>query len=1431
MTLTSKTEFSLTVPNSPHEWFEWLKAQEESWKAVYRERPSLFIAHYNHEQESTRDYVGREILELLQNANDAATETGIPGKVKIILTQEGLIVGNTGAPFTIGGVESLQTSNLSPKRHQRRLFVGSKGLGFRAVLNWSKYPMILSGELRLAYSSEDIVRRTQSLLNESRELALKVLEESPNSSALIAPILVFPSFTENGDLTSLITDPSSKKILEKCQELLSEGYTTTIGMPFDQPKAIENAQSQINSLAPELLLFVPYLSEIVISQEDLNPQCWRRETDPTHVRVLSDDKILNEWRVYQEVGEIPTEFQSKVAGGRVDYEICLAIPKMIQDSNRPLFSFFPTEIPFPLPFVCHATLELSQNRKQLQGSKNNEFVITRLAEFIVQKAVEYGDSVPDDPWACCDLLINRGDFGLDLEKLGFYNTLINACKKNRIIPTLQGKRIIPSEARLLQGASEDWLPSSLFGEIIPERNADPDIFNRDKKFFQRLSITTLDDSTFSQKLANIEKLDIDERAALVAGMINHSVSKKLHSSSLLIDSTGIPVPENTRVFLLPSINDQTIILPEWADLRFLNENFKRILQERLNAKDVRELYNNISSFRVVEYSLVNLISSLVAAANRRIRESPEHTDQIHHELLQALFDLFQKTVETNQKFPSESNVMLLNQKGFFSDARKIYFGQCYPPFGNITQELYGTWAPELLLASPESLGLNADISSLIAFLEWIGVARFPREQIQPLLNEHHYTGFIVHGLTYPAIFKDFICHNPNEVRLPSTSDVKTIDGLQSILDKADPFAILSWLATDNRAIDWQRLDPSHAKLSMYPQKKQARFFSGPLPSYIFWKISHTKWLLTTDGEKEIPVNCMAAERAIEALFRRPLIPSEENLQKYYWLSSSIRDAWQRAGVIPGLAYLEKEELYRLLLELPTRSPDGQSAGALYEWMIESDSLAIGIFGPNFERFQKEGKMWGREGEKTGYFPVSQLHHADSEDLPKVLLQKLKLVDLPKRVGTEKVERIFGVKPIDRQKIHQEIKNHQLAFGSSEAAKEFEEIKEYLLVLRKSRTAQIQQVKKLQSLKLTVCSEITASIEYESQPFEFELAIHDWLLIDEILYVRSDPTEQASIRSNLLADALGAAIGSMFRLANGYEFTTLFTCPPQQRKELLMRMMGGKDPTSELQSVREQLAFDTTSPPSPLQVPSVGPSTNAQERDNGLPLRENVNQQAIKEPQSDSTPPKDLQIIQKTHKPTKPGTSTPLRIQQKSESNSQPITHTCKVTDGAFCEKKVIEFEENDNPPRFPVPVGHITGYDAPGCDILTFDSAEQRDAFELDKDSSRVSRFIEVKGRSNEKAKIDLKGNELSAAERYRERYYLYRLYKLKEGELLLTILRDPIGQKEALHQIIEVDLDRAKATEKFQLSGGLLQLEDKGDEVNITDRQQPNHSPNIQII
>ena len=137
----------------------------------------------------------------------------------------------------------------------------------------------------------------------------------------------------------------------------------------------------------------------------------------------------------------------------------------------------------------------------------------------------------------------------------------------------------------------------------------------------------------------------------------------------------------------------------------------------------------------------------------------------------------------------------------------------------------------------------------------------------------------------------------------------------------------------------------------------------------------------------------------------------------------------------------------------------------------------------------------------------------------------------------------------------------------------------------------------------------------------------------------------------------------------------------------------------------------------------------------------------------------------------------------------------------------MEFEECDTPPRLPVRVAGITGYEAPGVDVASFGTAQDKDQFlKGDRRDSLVARFIEVKGRASEAAKIDLRDNAVKAARRYQDRYYLYRVFDRGNGSYELAVLKNPINDETGARAFYEINLEAATRTEEFSLAGGITE-------------------------
>ncbi len=115
---------------------EWVKLKLGKVEKSYVDEILHMTGSYRREIDCSKGYHGRQLLELLQNADDEAENTENPS-VLIKLEQDRLIIANNGTPFSKKGISSLMHSDNSPKI-KRQNKIGYKGLGFRSILNWSQ---------------------------------------------------------------------------------------------------------------------------------------------------------------------------------------------------------------------------------------------------------------------------------------------------------------------------------------------------------------------------------------------------------------------------------------------------------------------------------------------------------------------------------------------------------------------------------------------------------------------------------------------------------------------------------------------------------------------------------------------------------------------------------------------------------------------------------------------------------------------------------------------------------------------------------------------------------------------------------------------------------------------------------------------------------------------------------------------------------------------------------------------------------------------------------------------------------------------------------------------------------------------------------------------------------------------------------------------
>jgi hypothetical protein len=1378
-------------------WASWISEQEEQTCAEYRRNPKRLLSDHRAEASVTADYVGREILELLQNAADAATEVQTHGCVHVELNADGLLVANTGAPFTRAGVDSLRLAHLSPKR--RAQLVGCKGLGFRAVLNWSRFPFILSGDLVLGYSPEHARTKQEWLRSQSPELMAAIDGEASTHDALVLPLLSFPACPSNGDLTPLLTTDSVRGLLNRANEL-RQRFDTVIAMPFDRADAETHARKQIAQLRPEILLFAPGLSELNIRIANEPTLHWRRdpvETEVSRVWLDPDSRTCLEWHVKAERDRLPPEYCTD-GPDALGYEVVVAVP--VNHSAAPgfLYSYFPTEVRFPYAVIAHATVDLLSNRQQFQPTKANEFIMSRLAVLMAESAAARAGTHQDA--AGLEMLVARGHHGEALQKLGFREKLIGTARPLALVPTLQLGIVPAADARHVIFDDTLWLPPAAFPAVAKTKQG-----SLLKPLLLELGVPPLGSGDWASVAKNLRFESIAERADFIAGALEYRVEDALRLP-LLLDTEERTVDAGQRVFLSGPV-ERTHAVPEWLELRFLHVDLRAALERRLRHKDQAELVSKLGPLGVTRYSLDSLLSTLVARTNQRVRDREQEEHGIRTDLVRALHTLFPSEIPADERprFPSDAKLLLLTQAGTFEDARSLYLGESYGAQGRILHGLYGAWAPAKLLPDPTVLGLLESADQLVEFFSWLGVAERPRE-IEEKQPDSKFRDHVTGSLLFPLQMDNDVIAEASDLYDVHLKEVRTIDGLEQILAKADSAAVLAWLAHDSRGLKWKFSSVEHGKFGNRPHRaSNVRTYAGPIPSYVRWRLQTTAWLPLRDGTIARPQDCVAeAAGGLEELLPVPCRPDSGKLTHYGLPAVLVRDAFDRAGVIPGFSQLEPEQLYSLLLELPQREGEqmGRWARSVYRAILDHFDATDVTGSPAREKFRKQGQMWARSPEGERYCPVAQIWHVDSEDIPNALLKNLNVVALPKRSGSQKVAALFCVPAVERSQIIRRIEHVQPVVGADQFTDEIERLKPLLFLLRRTKT---QASKLFRNLRVQICISIAGEMEFQGHRNSLELGPWDWILDDETqtAFVQADPSEPDPLRSDLMADAVGQIFAAVFRIERGDEFARLIGCKAKDRIKILRRLVG-EEKLPELKEIERRYLDATADEIHEFQVPSsalqpqilIPPHT-------ANPPEATQNPPAL--PPAQPGPPQPFEVQPQPHDPASASTIG-CRVIRNQSTGPRTFSGARRVTNWVFCEYKAMEFEEKATPPRFPLRVSTVMGWKAPGVDLISFATSQDRDRFIAaeNKDDVLVARFIEVKGTSSGNTRIDLRGNELTAAQKYRGRYYLYSVFDKHDGTYEMATLRDPLGDAKGVRPVIEVNLEAAENTEEYRITGGI---------------------------
>jgi hypothetical protein len=328
-----------------------------SWAAS----PARFREDANAEEDLVLGgYRDRVLIELAQNAADAAARGGIRGRLRFELDSADAVLraANTGAPIDATGVESASTLRASAKRDEASSgtrSVGRFGVGFAAVLAVSDEPTIEAVEGAVTWSLERLRDDVAAIPELADEVARR-------GRAL--PVLRLP-------YGGVGRRPA-------------EGFDTEVVLPLRDAAAVALVRSLLDDVDAVLLLTLQALASVEIVIDGASRELRAVET--------ADGLIVDgtRWIVHETNGSLDAELlrdRPVEERGHRDFVITWAVP--VDEAGAPValpasvpavvHAPTPTDEPLTLPALLVAPLPLDPTRRHVAPGPLRDALLDRAA--------------------------------------------------------------------------------------------------------------------------------------------------------------------------------------------------------------------------------------------------------------------------------------------------------------------------------------------------------------------------------------------------------------------------------------------------------------------------------------------------------------------------------------------------------------------------------------------------------------------------------------------------------------------------------------------------------------------------------------------------------------------------------------------------------------------------------------------------------------------------------------------------------------------------------------------------------------------------------------------------------------------------------------------------------------------------------------------
>ncbi len=1121
---------------------EFIKAELEKRKKVYLDNPNIILEDYRKELEKIEDYNGRQIFEMLQNANDE-TITEKEKSCYIRLSENRLIIANNGNKFSAEGIESLMYSNLSPKLYQENK-VGQKGLGFRSILSWANKITIKSYDFAVEFSKDNAIEFLKSLVLENPQIK-EILNKKEKQEQFPIAILRCP------------------KIIEQIPGNLTD-YDTYIIIDLKENK-IKDVQEQINNeINKEVLLFLNNLEKIVIESPAKNLTI-EKELNKNSITIRNFNFDNNEasekmWYIRKREG----------IHSNKNYELKIAWNNNLDDEIGRLYSYFKTDVKFSFPAIIHGTFDLTSDRNHLiPKSEHNVFLIGEIIQLLIDTAL--GISNSKISYGALKLVSFYNNESIDsfFEDNNFAEKLKEKIKDNKIFPAISNKYIsCKDEPIFYKNNYAAILPAEKFENLL--------LYTGDEKIIKTIEWIGLSNSYKQEYLFNAiseisNQFNIEERAKLIGYIIEDygdSDIEKENLPNVFIDQNNEIIFSNSEIFLPPS--GENIDVPIKLNLKIISPELYIKLRRLFNSDKADVIEDRLKFFKVKVYRFGEIFRRIVSDFNKNQKNKTSNRENSIRDLLINLYDLFTSNKDKESvdiTIPSNISIPILSKNNGETTVNNVYLGDAYE---NNLCEIIFEFDKSKLVGGPTILGLEGK-EFVKDFLKWLGVAEYPRRKIITV-NDFDYENFVLEHFPYKTEniygiqFKNYSALR-REINQIIEKKVEIITDIDLILKNNSIENIIYWVKLDSALFDnlnggFETDNESKFKIDLKRKQNYAYIYSGNIKSYILWKFHTVNWVKTKTARVVSPPTCCTS-KTITADFSPfieiPNINYDHKLFKEEKISKDDIDFYlTKFGVNRDISSFPTNTIYSMLEKLKDIDKEGKKAKLIYREIIENiDEKIIDKKSEKYSEFIKNGYVFCSLNNSDSYEKVSSVYYIENKIFGEEIIKQFHTIRIDIRKGQQKVKKVFGVKPLDKLDF-QLITNPEPHHLNTVFQNEIAELKPYIYAFRIAKDKKGDELNWVKKSKISLCVSISAQYKHNEITKDFILKPYEFIYIEKKneVYLLMDNAKNYNSLSDLqndyrLSDGIAEIYSSILKVdKHRVLFSRLFEANIEKRVHII-----------------------------------------------------------------------------------------------------------------------------------------------------------------------------------------------------------------------------------------------------------------------------------------